>query len=135
MKKLGSENQQKWSYSPLEILKHWKITTKRRVLNTNIRPACWKYFRCQSHIYAFFVQCRPGFHMLSIKKHSYTLFWLKSGRRETIKTRKQKEKENSSFLFCSQETSCLKNQHKGRPQFLLKTGCKIRVFKRSDIVQ
>ena len=58
------------------------------------------------------------------QKHSHARFWLKSGRKETIKA-KNKEKENRSFLFYSQEASCLKNYHLkgkpqlGKPQFLL----------------
>ena len=74
------------------------------------------------------MQCRPCSHMLSVKKHSYALFSkLKPGRRETIKTKKQKEKESSSFLFYSQETCCLKNQLKGEPQFSLKIYCQKQI--------
>ena len=63
-----------------------------------------------------------GSHMLSFKKHSYTLFSaLKSGRRDVIKTKNQKEKENSYFLFYSQDTSCLENHPKAEPQFSLKS--------------
>ena len=39
------------------------------------------------------MQCRPGSHMPSVKKHSYTLFpRFKSVRRETIKTIKKNKK-------------------------------------------
>ena len=87
---------------------------------------CWKYFKCQLHFYALFVQCRPGFHIISIKKHSYTLFRLKSEGRETMKLRKQ-EKKDSSSPFYSQETSCLKNQLEGEPQLLLKIYCQKQI--------
>ena len=45
--------------------------------------------------------------------------WQKTGRKETIKMENQKEKENSFFLFYSQETSCLKNYLKVEPQLFL----------------
>ena len=66
-------------------------------------------------------QMKTGSHMLSFKKHSYTLFsTLKSGMRDVIKTKNQKEKENSYFLFYSQDTSCLENHPEAEPQFSLK---------------
>ena len=47
-----------------------------------------KYLKCQWGFDALLVQCRPGSHILNIKKYGYALFYrLKSGRNETIKTK------------------------------------------------
>ena len=63
-------------------------------------------------------------HMLSVKKHSYALISrVKWGKRETVKAKTRRKNENTPFLFYSQETSCLKNQHKGKAQFSLEVFC------------
>ena len=116
-----SENQQKWSYSLLKFFKilknHYK---KTHMLNTNIRPPCWKCFRCQSCFYATFVQCSPGFHMLTNKTHSYALFWLKSGRKETIKQKNRRKKKTVPSSFTQKKHIVLKITLKVSPSFYYK---------------
>ena len=78
------------------------------------------------------MECRPGSHMLShmlsVKKHSYVLFSrVKWGKRETVKAKTRRKNENTPFHFYSQETSCLKNQHKGKAQFSLEVFCQKQI--------
>ena len=107
-------------------LKSWKTTIKMRALNTTIRPPCWKYIKSQWCFYALFGWCRPGPHILIIKKFSYNLFSrLQSARRETIKTKKQREKGNK--LFTHNRKVALKNQLIGEPKFSLKIYCQKQI--------
>ena len=83
----------KLNLSTFKILKHHhkKMRAEHHLSVTMLKNVKNKY---QWHFYALFVQCKPGSHMLSDKKHLYPLLsWLKSGKKETIengKTRKNK---------------------------------------------
>ena len=81
-------------------VKSWKTTLKRRTLSTTIRPPCWKDF--------------------------HQKITLCSWKREIIKTKKQNEKENSSFFFYSQaDMSFLRVLVR---YFLNKIPCLLRVW-------
>ena len=109
------------------LLKSWKTIIKRHALNTTIHPPCWMYFKYRWHFLRNNCPMQTWFIYARCQKNSYALFWSKFGRTETIKTKKQKEKENNSFFFLQFftyfKTSCLKIQLKGKSQFLLKIYC------------
>ena len=107
-KKLGSKNQQRWSYCPLRFLKLFKNHNRHAQWTPLFRQPCWKIFYIQVMFYALSVQGRPVSHMLSIKNIvMLVLSRLKSMRTETTKTKQENKKENS-FVFNPSETDCLK---------------------------